>query len=200
MVIIAFAYVSNLPGTLMFETDTKGRYCVLNLTQLCLKMQGVTQLKPLFDYMFLRGLTPPVHSTVKVKTKPLYYFLRMHAARKLFNNQARTSLSQPLRIVLKDFVCKLYGQDCSSVDEAQYRLFSTKALDERSLPPTSDALNNTSYGHTIRPMNRRARSDCISAPNPNDHGWLVSLDGKMGDEGSCSAGILKFIHCCCKGT
>lgn len=41
------------------------------------------------------------------------------------------------------FVCKLYGQNCGTVNEARYNLFLTTTKSETNLPPSADSLKKT---------------------------------------------------------
>ena len=53
-------------------------------------------------------------------------------------------------LTLEDFVSKLYGQTRTNVDEARYRLFCTKPLDEKRLAPCRDALLQHAYRSMLR--------------------------------------------------
>ena len=104
---------------------------------------------------------------------------------------------------LQRFVCKLYGVDLSSVNEARYNIFcvSPKSL-EHSLPPTKDALEQHSLRANYQAaIYRRALSQWISAPTPAGRGWTVS-DKEISlcwmTKDPAPKDALQLIHCGCK--
>ena len=68
---------------------------------------------------------------------------------------------------LEKFVCELYGQDdCSSINEARYRIFSLSGCDEQKFLHAQRANYQTC-------INRLALDRHMEAPSPNDHGWVL---------------------------
>ncbi|XP_033106462.1 uncharacterized protein LOC117108533 [Anneissia japonica] len=78
---------------------------------------------------------------------------------------------------LETFVCKLYGQVTTNVNDARYKIFCLSSASEQSLPPTKDAMiqhcKRCNYQAAIH---RRSCVQWISAPSPVGHGWQMTED------------------------
>lgn len=104
---------------------------------------------------------------------------------------------------LETVVCRLYGQDVTSVNEARYCVFQLNPKStEQSLPPTADALKL----HTLRAnyqaaVHRRAIQQYICAPSPVGHGWNME-DGLLVvnwmENDPAPKDVLMLISCKCK--
>ena len=112
------------------------------------------------------------------------------------------TLSEDVFDTLEYFVCTLYGQSCSSVNEARHRLFCTKALSEHRLAPCRDAL----FLHSQRAnyqagIWRRALQNWMNVPNPNEHGWVVQgnrIEVRWMTQDQAPPELLKQQACGCK--
>lgn len=86
------------------------------------------------------------------------------------------TLDSSLFSSLELFVCTLYGEKCSNINEARYKKFcSTKKCPEpQKLPPTRDALlchsKRVSY---VTAVIKRALEREPSIPNPDGYGWKL---------------------------
>ena len=102
---------------------------------------------------------------------------------------------------LETFVCKLYGLNIHSVNDARYKLFCTKAPNERRLPPCRNAL----IQHVLRAnyqtfINRQALTQQMTIPDPNEHGWVIKEEVvyvKWFTCGIAPPGLLEHESCRC---
>ena len=101
-------------------------------------------------------------------------------------------------------VCKLYGQNCGTVNEARYNLFLTTTKSETNLPPSADSLKK----HVLRANYQAAvHSKCLEqfpqCPSPKGHGWKI-VEGELaidwGDLPPAPSSLLELTHCSCKKT
>jgi len=140
---IALSRVRDFPATVLFETGVKEKARVLNLSILS-EMMGTRLGEAILGLHTFTGCDSVSAFHGKGKKKALDIISRNEDYQAAFRDLGQEfMLPESACSVLEQFVCQLYGQSCSSVDEAQH-LFCTKALCEQSLPPTADALRQHS--------------------------------------------------------
>lgn len=102
---------------------------------------------------------------------------------------------------IEEFVCKMYGLENKSVNDARYELFKTGSS-EKSLPPNKDALllhlKRVNYQAKIW---KSATDAIINPPSPDGHGWCVegeNMSITWLTESHAPTNILKTQKCACK--
>ena len=201
---ISLAHVESISATVLFETGTADSKRIINLSSLQKSMKPNVAEALLGLHVFTGcDTTSAFHG--KGKAKAFKIFQDCEHYQEAFKNLGQDfNVSDDVRASLEDFVCKLYGQRCSSVNEARYILFCLKPLDEKSLPPTSDAL----FQHILRcnyqlAIHRRATEQQVNAPSPKGHGWEFSgprneLRIKWMEKAPAPEHLLKIVSCSCK--
>ena len=103
---------------------------------------------------------------------------------------------------MQEFVCELYGDGGSDVNETRYILFCRTSTTEENLPPIKSAL----LQHAKRACYQAAihkRSMCaqIEAPSIVDHGWNLNknpeLKIKWYGETTTPTDLYKIVTCKC---
>lgn len=105
---------------------------------------------------------------------------------------------------LETFVCTLYDEKTSDVNEARHSLFTLRCRVDEVLPPNKDSLKL----HTMRAsyqtaIYRRCLKQYILAPSPVGHGWELTnerLTFKWMSIPAAPPEILQHVHCGCKKT
>lgn len=105
---------------------------------------------------------------------------------------------------IEKYVCSMYNDPSSSVNEARYKLFRTGTSSDRSLPPNQDALKL----HVMRAnyqckIWRSAIESKINCPSPHNYGWIVedeTIRVLWLDQPYAPPNILKTIKCSCKSS
>ncbi|XP_041466296.1 uncharacterized protein LOC121416845 [Lytechinus variegatus] len=114
------------------------------------------------------------------------------------------ALEEGVLKTVEKFVCKLYDQDCSSVNTARYNKFLMGTKTEMNMPPTHDAL----VKHTMRANYQSAiHIRCFEQfpviPSPHNHGWKVidsNIEIVWGDLPPAPSTLLELTYCSCKKT
>ena len=132
---ISLAHVKSIPATGVADSNI-----VVSLFSLQKSLKP-NQAETLLELHVFTGCvrTSAFHGTVKAKAFKM--FKDGEHYHEPFKNLGQDfNVSDDVRASLEEFVCELYGQRCSSVNEARYILLCLKPFDEKSLPPASDAL------------------------------------------------------------
>ena len=75
---------------------------------------------------------------------------------------------------LEEFVCRLYGQSCSNLNQVRYRLFCTKSFNEHRLAHCRYALLQHTYRANYQTaIDRRAQEPFMNAPTPLKRDWII---------------------------
>ena len=107
---------------------------------------------------------------------------------------------------LEEFVCRLYGQKTTSVNEARHRISRLTCKSDHALPPNGDCLalhsKRANYQAAIW---RRCLSSTISAPPPIGQGWKAdpssnppSLTIEWMTAPPAPACFVQLVRCACK--
>lgn len=106
---------------------------------------------------------------------------------------------------LERFVCLLYkSQLYTTVDELRWFLFSNRAAEGESLPPTTGSLKlHILRAHYIAMVWRRASESHPSLPSPVEYGWQLLSDGNTYVPVRClnppaPDALMTLLKCGCK--
>ena len=200
--IILLSCVQTLPCSLYFLTGTKNRNRIIDL-QVVSKCIGINLCRALIGLHVFTGCDTVSAFHGKGKTRA--YTLTAGSDRyiQMFTQLGNDfSLPEDLGKSLEAFVCKLYSQGVSNVDDARYRILCTKAAVEQSLPPTSDPLLLHSMRANVQAaIHRHSREREIAAPSPIGHGWCAGehgLDVQWMTKDPIPRDMMQHLHCGCK--
>ena len=112
----------------------------------------------------------------KGKEKAFEIFLNnakyQHASERLWTS---FNVTDSLFECLEEFACRLYGQSCSNINQARYRLFWTNSFKERSLASGRVALlQHTYWANYQTAIDRRALEPFMNVPTPPKRCWIIS--------------------------
>ena len=104
---------------------------------------------------------------------------------------------------IETFICRLYGEETNSINEARYKIFcSPSRTSQSNLPPTQDELDlHISRACYQTAIWRRAKETTINAPLPQGHGWHMEkgeLKVKWMNQQPAPADVLMDMFCRCK--
>ena len=137
------------------------------------------------------------------KSKPLNLLLKeKHFCGAFINLGKEFTTDTDTAKLLEVFVCRMYGVETESANEARYRLFCMKSACEQALPPTSDALSlHIERANYQAAIHRRSLDQYISPPDPVGHGWMLE-EGELKinwmRDPPAPPEILKQVNCSCK--
>ena len=95
-------------------------------------------------------------------------------------------------------ICKLYGSNCTDVNQVRYEMLS-KGAESHDIPPTKDALIlHTKRSNFQAYVWKRALDANFETPSPNGYGWKIKQDTLqiewMTKEPAPKA-VLEFVSC-----
>ena len=107
--------------------------------------------------------------------------------------------------VIQRMIVECYGvSECSSINEARYRKFGTKAkvLEPQQLSPTEGELFlHCQRANCVASIWKRALTATSDIPSPCGHGWVQAngqLEIKWTNQKLAPDSLLQFLSCSCK--
>jgi hypothetical protein len=115
------------------------------------------------------------------------------------------SLSKATIKNLETFVCRIYGHTkIDDINEARFKDFCAKTLDEKRLPPTKDSLHlhfqRANYQARIYKL---ALLGITDLPEPSKHGWTIvdsQLEILWTTMPPAPEKLIKILKCSCKAS
>eukprot|EP00057_Strongylocentrotus_purpuratus_P021683 XP_011676157.1 PREDICTED: uncharacterized protein LOC105444073 [Strongylocentrotus purpuratus] len=202
--VIGVAKADQIQAQLLFHTGRGNNKRTLNLTAIRSHL-GDSVANALIGLHCFSGCDSTSCFYGRSKKKPLKLMTESVDFQAAFQKFGATfSVEESLVDTMEKFVCRLYDQDCTSVNTARYNKFLMGTKAEMNMPPTHDAL----VKHLMRANYQSAiHTRCLEQypviPSPHNHGWKVTdtnIEVVWGDLPPAPSTLLELTYCSCKKT
>ncbi|XP_077968888.1 uncharacterized protein LOC144422864 [Styela clava] len=176
VLILSLAHSSDIGCNLYFLTGSGSQSRMLSIRKM-VNYFGNVFCKAILGLHVFSGCDTISAFRGKGKVKGMRHLLKSKEFIQAFSKLGdQWYIPENIYIQLSKFVCTLYGySDEMSVNKVRFEIFQNKSLDEPCMPPSDDAIVlHSARANYQCAIHRRALQNFISAPNPDDHGWIVN--------------------------
>ena len=196
------AFASQIPCPLFFATGSGNLARTLNVG-LILEKYGEQVCTALLGIHAFTGCDSTSSFKGKGKVVPFKLMLKSSSFIELFAHLGdEWAVTEAHLHSLEEFVCRLYGQELTSVNKARLNIFKETFKTDHTLPPNKESLHlHCKRANYQAALWRRSLTAMIATPPPISFGWISNADASLTiqwteiSSGSASCGPITSCAC-----